>query len=194
MELYYYLKREKRDSETLFRHSLTKYIETTELGIQAGEAFMTEIARTKHGKPYLPSFPGIHFSISHSGDCWGCLLSNENVGLDIEDVVAGSLDSQDRIIRIAERFFAEDEIDFIKTNQSDISIIDRFYDIWTKKEAYIKFTGEGLGAGLNTFSVISGLNSSMIFERVELGEGIVTVCCYEQNHRASGSIILHPQD
>ena len=222
MHLYYCLKRNKRESEALFRHALGDYLETGTPGTPKEEAFNTIISRSKLGKPYLPLFPQIKYSVSHSGDCWGCLFSSVNVGLDIEaltdesssESVAcirtkssefpdASIDRmnytktnkqyrQSRLVRIAERFFANDEITFINSSPDSETLAARFYWIWTRKEAYIKYTGLGIGAGLSGFSVMSDSMGDAILMSVKLSEDLVTACCYEKTLSAFSGIKLIP--
>ncbi len=43
-----------------------------------------ELAHTSKGKPYLPEYPDIHISISHTKGRVGLALSQEPIGIDIE--------------------------------------------------------------------------------------------------------------
>ena len=222
MHLYYCLKRNKRDSEALFRHVLGDYLETGTLGIPKQEAFDTIIRRSEFGKPYLPLLPHIKYSVSHSGDCWGCLFSSGDVGLDIEDITnepsfesdgcigqglvksrdmlnhhrdyakTEKQDRQGRLVRIAERFFSVDEIDFVHSSPNYKTLITRFYLIWTRKEAYIKYTGRGIGAGLSSFSVMSDIMGEAVFESIDLSEGLITACCYNKTLSSYSAIKLLP--
>ena len=87
------------------------------------------------GKPYLES-RAVELSISHSGELWGCALSKKPVGLDIHPEEY--------------RYLQE-------TGFSD------FFSLWTAKESYVKFTGEGITDGFSAFSVVDsqGLLSSV---------------------------------
>ena len=91
----------------------------------------------------------VHFSLSHSGDMLMCAISDENVGADCQVIV----NDGERLKRIANRFFTEEEVTFL-SSQKDIDYAPLFFDIWTRKEAYVKYTGAGLSGGLRTFSTI----------------------------------------
>ncbi|MBE6030086.1 MAG: 4'-phosphopantetheinyl transferase superfamily protein [Clostridiales bacterium] len=118
-----------------------------------------DIGIGEYGKPYIADKDiEIGFSISHSGNYWGCIVGDEPVGLDIQVV-------EDRcgISAIAERFFSESENDYLKREDERGFGLEAFYDIWVRKEAYIKLTGRGIGQGLSSFSVadINGLYKSV---------------------------------
>ena len=49
---------------------------------------------------------------------------------------------------MAQRYFTEEEQAYVGGDAG------RFYEIWTKKESYIKYTGEGLKRNLRSFSVL----------------------------------------
>lgn len=106
-----------------------------------------------HGKPELaadhPS--NIQFSVSHSGSLGLIALTlDAAVGVDIEECSRSV-----KMIRLAERFFAESE-----TAELLSLPIDRqrsgFYRGWTCKEAYMKATGLGMSMPLSSFCV--GIN------------------------------------
>ncbi|MCL2592691.1 MAG: 4'-phosphopantetheinyl transferase superfamily protein [Defluviitaleaceae bacterium] len=103
---------------------------------------------TENGKPCLADRPNIHFNISHTGNYVACAISNEPVGVDIEIIKLISP-------KIAERFFTQDEIAYIDTTED----VFRFYEVWTKKESFIKFKGKGLHMPLSSFSVINSESS-----------------------------------
>ncbi len=123
-----------------------------------------EIERNAHGKPYFKNLPDFHFNISHSHDLIVVAVSEHPVGIDIEKNRVPNL-------RIAKRF-CSDEQAYI--TESDCK--NRFFEVWTKKEACLKYNGTGLSGGLNTFSVFefSPLPNSFIFD-----EYIISVCGHE---------------
>jgi 4'-phosphopantetheinyl transferase len=95
------------------------------------------------GKPYLTTTTGVHFSISHSGSMAMCALHNEPVGADIEKIRAVGEGVPERVMSSAEY-------------QMYMNADDRqslFFQIWTLKEAYVKYSGDGLGASLRSFTV-----------------------------------------
>ena len=103
----------------------------------------------EYGKPHLyfgvHSSSEIHFSLSHSGDYSVCAVSSHNVGVDIEKI-------GDDKERIADRFFAEEEREYIQDAAG-------FYRIWTLKESFMKAVGWGMKLPLDAFSV-SGLDEN----------------------------------
>lgn len=119
----------------------------------------------EHGKPFLHGRSDFHFSFSHSGKYIALVCSRENAGIDIEKKSRGNE-------KIARRYFTGEEYSRIYGNTGqNLS----FAEVWTSKEAYIKFTGEGLSRGLNTFSVLES-STGCRFERFDLDEYTVTVC------------------
>jgi len=96
----------------------------------------------------------VHFSLSHSGNYAVCAISDKPVGVDIEIPRSGSL-------RIAERFFAPDELTHIK-NAADPD--DEFCRVWTMKESYIKALGLTLSS-LDSFSVLKAVGCAFFNHR-----------------------------
>ena len=58
--------------------------------------------------------------------------------------------------------------------------INRFFEIWTKKEAFLKQKGVGLKGGLQSFSVLDKEINSRI-STFFVGDFVVSVCFYKQN-------------
>lgn len=97
-----------------------------------------EYAYGVHGKPYLKNYP-YYFSISHSGDYVLCVLSEQEVGADIQQK-APTVNE-----RVLQRFFAPEEKVYWEQCDTDTEKRDFFYRMWCRKEAYGKLTGEGIG-------------------------------------------------
>lgn len=98
------------------------------------------------GKPALPG--RLRFNASHSGALALFAFTMDcELGVDVE-AVRGTPDFED----VAKRFFcAEETADLMSL---PIDQRDRgFFLCWTRKEAYIKATGEGLSASLDAFRV-----------------------------------------
>ncbi|MEH7621863.1 4'-phosphopantetheinyl transferase superfamily protein, partial [Bacillus thuringiensis] len=88
------------------------------------------------------------------------------IGVDIELIKNAELN-------IAERFFNNNEISYITENTSYQD--KRFYEIWTKKEAYIKCIGKGLSMNLNSFNSLDHKIPSY-FYNVNRAEYVISVC------------------
>ena len=110
------------------------------------------LARKGKGKPYFPSLPGLHFSLSHSGQYGACAFYHKPVGLDLQ------IHRDCNREAIARRFFHSKEYHYLKEKE-----FTPFFDVWVAKESYVKYSGAGLGAGLQTFSVVDahGLRDSL---------------------------------
>ena len=101
------------------------------------------VTRTQRGKPYFSNYPQIHISPSHSGDYFLCAVADFPVGADIQ-IHTGLRDESPeeadaRLCRIAKRYFTPKEAAFIQTNTCD-----RFFRLWTARESYVKYTGQGI--------------------------------------------------
>lgn len=92
-----------------------------------------EICRTDKGKPFFPDLP-IEFSLSHSGMMWMCMFSQSPCGLDLQ-IVEEHRDYDN----IARKRFTKEE-------QHYVGLWGRegFYEIWVRKEAFGKCTGQGI--------------------------------------------------
>ena len=89
---------------------------------------------TPEGKPYLSEHPDIHFSFSHSGTVALCTLSDRPVGADVE---------VPRKIRPSLVSYTMNESEQGLINAAANPTM-QFLRFWTRKEALLKFTGEGI--------------------------------------------------
>lgn len=107
--------------------------------------------KTETGKPYAKGLT-VEFNISHSGDIVVCVVDDKPVGIDIEKIRPIDL-------KVAKHFCSDDELiylfghtpteqDFVYT--TDHEILDRFFELWTAKEAYGKCIGFGMQMGQNS--------------------------------------------
>jgi 4'-phosphopantetheinyl transferase len=107
------------------------------------------IVEGEHGKPELAGRV-IEFNASHSGDLVALAFARETaVGIDVE---------RRRVLHdplaIARRFFSERELAFISAAGDAAAA---FFTVWTAKEAIVKASGKGIGAGdLRGFTVPFG--------------------------------------
>ncbi len=113
--------------------------------------------KTEKGKPYAVGLP-VYLSISHSGDWVVCAVNETVIGVDIEQI--RPIDP-----KILHRTCSEEEQKYI----GDISYIEnqvRFFEIWTKKEAYLKSIGIGISADLKKYNMLAlnGFVRSEVFD------------------------------
>ena len=95
---------------------------------------------TEKGKPYFAGAPGIRFSLSHTRGAVLCAVSGTEVGCDIEDP-----ERKTDVEKLAHMVLSEQEKGC--TDRPD------FFRIWTRKEAYSKYTGNGLAENYAGFAV-----------------------------------------
>lgn len=131
--------------QSLIAEVMLRYILTKEFELKNNELLFKV---NKYGKPELFSHPYIHYNISHSGRHIAIAITiGESVGIDIEENSPINFD-------IAKRYFAAQETKYILNGVSYEIIKQRFFDIWTRKESYLKMLGVGLNIPLNSFSVL----------------------------------------
>ena len=125
-----------------------------------------DIAYGEKGKPYLPEFPGLYFSLSHSGDYVALALSCHPVGVDIQE-------KRELTEALQMKYFTEEER---KSGYEPFAV-------FSGKESYIKFTGEGMSRSFTDFSVnlkkktvtVCGSVSAYVRSR-ELEDGNYMLC------------------
>lgn len=123
------------------------------------------------GKPFLKGLP-FYFSLSHSKNFVLCAISDKYVGCDIEYIDTENLN----IINIAKKFFSNVEFQRIQSSKNRIL---EFYDIWTKKESYIKMIGIGLNAGIN-FSLNNEIiinNEKYYIQNLKINDNYKSAIC-----------------
>lgn len=125
-----------------------------------------EFDKNKFGKPFLSGYPSFCFNISHTRNAIAVAFSNEEVGVDIERV-------KSPLLQISKRFFTQHEHEYIIFHKNPELA---FYEIWTKKEAYIKYTGMGLSIPLNSFNVLDNEKSKSMYIN-EMSDYIISVYC-----------------
>jgi 4'-phosphopantetheinyl transferase len=130
----------------LLRHLLAGYLTSTP------EAVSFE--RAAGGKPYLASHAaagpaaGLRFNLAHSSDCALIAVSDgRELGIDLEAVRPNR-----DVVGIAVSFFSPLEVAALTGLPPDEQVAG-FYRCWTRKEAYVKACGTGLGMRLDSFSV-----------------------------------------
>ena len=100
----------------------------------------------KHGKPYFVNSE-LKFNLSHSGRYVVAAVSDYEVGIDIQKKKADKH-------RIAEKNFLQGECAYINAGANDEERHQRFCEVWTLKEAYLKNIGMGLRKPLNSFEIV----------------------------------------
>lgn len=118
------------------------------------EDLFPELPKLVHdasGAPVLPCCGGADkrfISISDTKNYWACVLSGDGpVGLDIED--ARSVKAS-----VAAKFHRNEQSCLGGLEEGSSEWTNEFLSIWTRKESYMKYCGEGLRLGLSSFSVI----------------------------------------
>jgi 4'-phosphopantetheinyl transferase len=100
-------------------------------------------------KPYLFSEDGypLHYNLSHSGDWIVLAIATSQVGTDVEFI-----DEAFKFQETLQDNFSKDEAAYINQENST----ERFFTLWTRKEAILKATGQGLGDHLPLTPALNG--------------------------------------
>ena len=100
-----------------------------------------------YGKPFLAA-GGVEFNLSHSGGWVVCAVSDQPVGIDVEEIRPVERD-------VAAYCFSPTEQEWLA--MAGVSWLDRFYQLWTLKESYVKALGQGLSRPLTSFALSHGV-------------------------------------
>lgn len=131
-----------------------------------------ELVYNEYNKPYIKD-SNIYFNISHSGNYVVVVVSDVEVGIDIQKIDKLKID-------VAKRCFHYNEYQKIINEQGIKKQIDLFYTYWTKKEAYTKTLGKGLAIPLNSFDITSNEFTYYLQELQIDKKYKCFVCCREK--------------
>ncbi len=145
-----------------FSHSIK---DTAEAAEKALRLYSGEEGRLSHRDDGSPFFYGsdVRISVSHSGGILAVLLSEEEAGIDVEEI------RERQWRRIAAKYFTPDE-----KKRTDEGGREAFFEIWTAKEAWGKYLRTGL------MPVISREPEGVSIVRVPLREGYMCSLCTEK--------------
>lgn len=104
-------------------------------------------ARGEHGKPFFTLQPKIHYNISHSGKYVVCVFAGEEVGIDIQK------HKEVNYKHMLERMVPSCMTAEILESEDPVRA---FFTQWVLREAYIKWTGEGLSRDLRGIPMDNG--------------------------------------
>lgn len=143
---------------------------------------------SQHGKPYFvekresgeEEISEIKFNLSHSGEMAVCILSNNEVGIDIEKMRKYNP-------KVADKILSDEEWEFLqKSEQRDKD----FIKFWTLKEAYGKYTGKGLGMDFKQVvfwwqeeGKLQCSDEKVLIYQYEIGQEYILSVCVERNER-----------
>ncbi len=143
------------------------------------------LAKTEHGKPYLPDYPELNFNLSHSKDeLLLAVTTGRQLGVDVETIRWRS-----GLSGIARKCFAESELRYWLALPKEQQAA-AFFRFWTAKEAFVKATGRGIALGLNKVVIAEDAQLRLLaipqeygdpeqwsLLGVELGEGLSAAVC-----------------
>lgn len=104
-----------------------------------------------------------YFNISHSGDRVVCVISDREVGIDIQQV-------RDIKPREIYKFFNSNESSYVNEDKNNIS--KRYIEIFTKKESAVKMLGKNLADS----SKIDVFSNEFNFQTKYFDDFVLTIC------------------
>lgn len=132
-------KREDDRARSLLGELLLRKLLFEEYGIENAQ-----LETAPNGRPMLKN-EKLFVSIAHCEEMAACAVSEKSVGIDIERVIPRALSLALRICTKEEEVYLfghlPESSDYLRT---DPEALERFYEIWTAKEAYFKYKGTGI--------------------------------------------------
>lgn len=136
-EIYQFRRKEEKQPESL------DYLKKA-LAIRFPDAKI-EVYKDENGRP-LTNREDLWVSASHTGEWVFCAFSEEPVGIDAQIVT--KVRNRERLV---ERFFTEEEAAWLSDREEEA-----FFDLWSRKEAFAKYTGRGIAYGLHRIQTVEG--------------------------------------
>lgn len=150
---------------SLYAGLLARMAITGNTGLKNQE--LSFVSRPQH-KPYLLN-SRIDFSFSHTRHAVLCGITLEGrIGVDVEPVKNAPLNIMGHV-------FHPEEIAYIEAGGNEEKDT-RFFEIWTKKEAYTKYLGTGLSIDLVAVNTLETSLCNRLFTWTE-EDYVCSVCC-----------------
>lgn len=124
-----------RAARAVLRNVLSRYVGTSSADVQ--------FHRNQHGKPFLTAGP--EFNVSHTDEVALIAIADRSVGVDIE--------RRDRRLASLSRLLSRLDPKEATAICAAADPRSAFISLWTRKEAFIKCTGQGIQRGLSSFRV-----------------------------------------
>lgn len=159
-------KQESRQME-----SALAYIELSRaLALRGLQDIKPHFEYNEHGKPYLSTYPNLHFSISHCSQAVGCILSEMPCGLDIERVRRASPSL------ISKTMNRNEEHQIYSSSHPEVE----FIRLWTRKEAVFKLLGTGITDDMQDILLRAEALHIHIISTVNPARGYVLSTAYQE--------------
>lgn len=127
-------------------------------------------ANTATGKPFIQNLPHFHFNVSHSGQWLVCATDTQPVGIDIEKILPLDVLAYREQLSVAEYYSLR--------AMPAAHQLEHFYELWTLKESYLKLTGAGINAPMNSLTMqLIGNNYQVLNSFGRKTEGIFFKTC-----------------
>jgi 4'-phosphopantetheinyl transferase len=133
-------------SELLLRYALFEWT----------GSYQFELSYGTWGKPVLLYPRHLHFNISHCKEACVCVISDEEIGIDIEMIRSVSPS-------VIYRVCNEEEIELIRASADPE---EEFIKRWVMKESYAKLSGVGLSRDFRTIDTLAN-DKRFTFYRVQ---------------------------
>ncbi|WP_339924795.1 4'-phosphopantetheinyl transferase superfamily protein [uncultured Cyclobacterium sp.] len=135
---------EKDRIRFILGHACVKDLISRYLDIDVAQVSLNKGA---NGKPYISPVHKLYFNISHSGDWVLIAFGSEELGVDLENITGDFITDP-----LMAQCFHENEIKVIRTSDDPTA---EFFKFWTRKEAFLKATGNGMVDELNQFTCMN---------------------------------------
>lgn len=130
-----------------------------------------KILRTEKGKPYVKE-PDVFLSVSHSENLFICLIGDRPLGIDLQH--GRKMDFE----KVADRYFTDEEAAWVKHCGNSA-----FFRLWTRKEAFSKYTGNGLSDVMAKCPVLD--RQDVEFLDFQWEQDLYCSCCIQKDAERS---------
>lgn len=174
------LKKDKDKSLSLIAGLLVR----TQLAIKSSTPPLElHFERVLNGKLIVKDIRDVYFSISHSNALIVYADDTGEIGIDCEKI--GTAD-----VTLFENVLSENEkLYLMRNNCTEKS----FHEIWTKKESYVKMTGEGITDQFGKVDVMNIANE-VYFYTTQIKNYMVTICSNNMEHADVKIVPVHIDD
>ncbi len=123
----------------------------------------------ERGKPRFEGRPDLFFSLSHAKDMAACVMSGAECGCDLERM--DRMKDMDAMRSVASMVCTQREMDAIFDSEH---VTRAFFETWTRKEAYVKFTGNGLAGMADEPFDVERVDAC--FHTLDIDDHVFSIC------------------